>query len=136
MSVNSCRAKSGRPLPKVLNNRITMFTKLQLRLRRKHRIRARVSGTQERPRMSVYRSLRGMYVQLIDDEQGKTLAAASLKEVKEKLSVVGAQKLGKLIAEKAKKAKIESVVFDRSGYKYHGRVKALADAAREGGLAF
>jgi len=136
MSVNLCREKSVRPLPKVLNNFITMFTKLQLRLRRKHRIRARVSGTQERPRMSVHRSLRSMYVQLIDDEQGKTLVAASLKEVKEKLTVVGAQKLGKLIAEKAKKAKIESVVFDRSGYKYHGRVKALADAARDGGLVF
>ena len=86
--------------------------------------------------MSVHRSLRSMYVQLIDDAQGKTLAAASLREVKGKLTVAGAQKLGKLIAKKAKKAKIESVVFDRSGYKYHGRVKALADAARDGGLVF
>lgn len=86
--------------------------------------------------MSVHRSLRGMYVQLIDDAAGKTLVAASLKELKAKLTVDGAQKLGTLIAEKAKKAKISSIVFDRSGYKYHGRVKALADAARKAGLEF
>ena len=84
----------------------------------------------------MHRSLRGMYVQLIDDVAGKTLAAASLKEAKGKHTVEGAGKLGKLIAEKAKKEKISSIVFDRAGYKYHGRVKALADAAREGGLQF
>lgn len=110
--------------------------KLQLRLRRKKRIRAKVTGTAERPRLSVHRSLRSLSVQLIDDDAGKTIAAASLKEAKGKHTVEGASKLGKLIAEKAKKVKIEAVVFDRSGYKYHGRVKALADAAREGGLRF
>lgn len=86
--------------------------------------------------MSVYRSLRGMYVQLIDDAAGKTLVSASLKEINATLTTEGATKLGKLIADKAKKAKIGTVIFDRSGYKYHGRVKALADAAREGGLEF
>lgn len=113
-----------------------VLQKLHLRLRRKIRIRAKVTGTAERPRLSVHRSLRGMYVQLVDDDAGKTIVAASLKEVKGKPTVEGAGKLGKLIAEKAKKAKIESIVFDRSGYKYHGRVKALAEAAREGGLVF
>ncbi|HLC76225.1 MAG TPA: 50S ribosomal protein L18 [Candidatus Peribacterales bacterium] len=113
-----------------------MLPKLQHRLRRKRRIRSRIHGTLERPRMSVYRSLRGMYVQLIDDAAGKTLVSASLKEINATLTTEGATKLGKLIADKAKKAKIGTVIFDRSGYKYHGRVKALADAAREGGLEF
>jgi len=111
-------------------------TKLQHWLRRKNRVRARIQGTAQRPRLSVHRSLRGMYVQLVDDDAGRTIVAASLKEAKAKATVEGATKLGKLIAEKAKTAKIEAIVFDRSGYKYHGRVKALADAAREGGLAF
>jgi len=110
--------------------------KVQNRLRRKNRVRAKVSGTAERPRLSVNRSLVGMSVQLIDDATGKTLVAASLKEAKGKANVEGAGKLGKLIATKAKKKKIETIVFDRSGYKYHGRVKALADAARESGLVF
>ena len=110
--------------------------KIQNRLSRKRRVRGKISGSAGRPRMSVFRSLRGMTVQLIDDDAGTTLAAASLKEVKAKRTVEGAAKLGKLIADKAKKKKIEKVVFDRSGYKYHGRVKALADAAREGGLKF
>lgn len=113
-----------------------VLQKLQLRLRRKARIRAKVTGTADRPRLSVHRSLRGMYAQLIDDDAGKTIVAASLKEAKAKPTVEGASQLGTLIALKAKKAKIAAVVFDRSGYKYHGRVKALADAAREGGLAF
>lgn len=111
-------------------------SKVQNRLRRKRRVRAKVHGTADRPRMSVFRSLSGMQVQLIDDEAGKTVAAASSKEAKVKSTVEGAAKLGKLIADKARKKKIEKVVFDRAGYKYHGRVKALADAAREGGLAF
>ena len=99
-------------------------------------MRAKVHGTTDRPRMSVFRSLSGMQVQLIDDEAGKTVVAASSKEAKAKLTVEGAKKLGELVASKAKKKKIEKVVFDRAGYKYHGRVKALADAAREGGLVF
>jgi len=110
--------------------------KIQNRLSRKKRIRARIRGTAERPRMSVYRSLRNLSVQLIDDDAGKTIAAASLKDVKSKLNTDGAEKLGKEIAKLAKSKKIGKVVFDRSGYKYHGRIKALADAAREGGLVF
>ena len=110
--------------------------KIQNRLARKRRIRARIHGSAERPRLSVHRSMSGISVQLIDDAAGKTLAAASGKEVKAKGNIEGACKVGKLIAEKAKKAKIEKAVFDRSGYKYHGCVKALADAAREGGLKF
>lgn len=109
---------------------------LHHRLARKRRIRARVRGSQDRPRLSVYRSLTNIYAQVIDDEAGRTLVAGSLKEAKGKLSVDGAKKLGTLIAKKAKEKKIEKVVFDRNAYKYHGRVKALADAAREGGLQF
>ena len=110
--------------------------KLQARLARKRRIRARVHGTFERPRFNVYRSLRGMYAQIIDDDAGKTIVGSTLKEAKAKLTIEGAKKLGALIAKKAKEKKIEKVVFDRNAYKYHGRVKALADGAREGGLQF
>ncbi len=110
--------------------------KTQLRQARKRRIRSRVRGTAARPRMTVYRSLHILSVQLVDDESGKTLAAASTKEAKAKLTKDGAKKVGVLIAKKAKDAKITSVVFDRNAYKYHGRVQAMADAAREGGLQF
>jgi large subunit ribosomal protein L18 len=110
--------------------------KIQDRQRRKRRIRARVSGTGDCPRLTVQRTLLQIAVQIIDDETGKTLAAASTKEVKAKPNTEGAKKLGELIAKKAKDAKISKIVFDRSGNKYHGRVKALADAAREGGLKF
>ncbi len=110
--------------------------KLQSRQSRKRRIRARVRGSAERPRLSVYRSLTNLYAQVIDDASGRTLVAGSLKEVKGKLSIEGAKQLGTLVAKKAKEKKIEKVVFDRNAYKYHGRVKALADAAREGGLQF
>lgn len=108
----------------------------QNRLRRKVRVRAKLHGTAARPRMSVYRSLVGMTVQLIDDDAGVTLAAASTKEAKAKGNKEGAAQLGTLIAEKAKKAKIETVLFDRNGFAYHGRVQALADAARDAGLNF
>lgn len=110
--------------------------KIQDRLNRKRRIRARISGTAARPRLTVYRSLRGIYAQVIDDEAGKTLVSASSAEAKAKMNLDGAKKVGELIAEKAKKAGVTTVVFDRNAYKFHGRVKALADAAREGGLAF
>lgn len=110
--------------------------KLQDRLQRKRRIRARVIGTSERPRLTVYRSLTQLRVQVVDDSAGKTLASASSKEAKAKMNLDGAKKVGELIAEKAKKAGITSIVFDRNAYKYHGRIKALADAAREGGLQF
>ncbi|MDR0363444.1 MAG: 50S ribosomal protein L18 [Bacteroidales bacterium] len=110
------------------------------RNRIKRRIRKRLSGTAERPRMSVFRSNKEIYVQFIDDLNSKTLAAASsksesMKEVKGTKMEIAAQ-VGKLAAEAAKSAGISTVVFDRNGYLYHGRVKALADAAREGGLKF
>ena len=110
--------------------------KIQRRLQRKRRIRAKVLGTSARPRMTVYRSLTRLSVQLIDDGAGKTLAAAYSPEAKAKHTKDGATKLGALIAKKAKDAGIKTVVFDRNGYAYHGRLKALADAAREGGLTF
>jgi large subunit ribosomal protein L18 len=104
---------------------------------RHNRIRAKVSGTKEVPRLNVYRSLTNIYAQLIDDEAGKTLAAASSKEIKSKANKSEiASAVGKLIAEKAVKAGITKVVFDRGGYQYHGRVKNLAEAARAAGLKF
>ena len=111
-------------------------SKLSHRLSRKRRIRAKIRGTSERPRMSVYLSLRRLTVQLINDDAGRTVLAASTTEAKAKMSKDGAKKLGELIAKKAKEAKIGTVVFDRSGYRYHGRIKELAEAARAGGLQF
>lgn len=107
------------------------------RLKRKRRVRAKVFGSAQRPRLTVFKSLKEMYCQVIDDAQGKTLVAANIKEItKAKNTVEGAKELGKLIAKKCKEAKIATVVFDRSGYQYHGKVKALAEGAREGGLMF
>ena len=108
------------------------------RERRHQRVRGKVGGTAERPRLAVFRSNRGIEAQLIDDLEGKTLAAASwlnLKSFKGSKTEQAAE-VGKLLAQNAKKANVETVVFDRGGYLYHGRVKALADAAREGGLKF
>lgn len=110
------------------------------RSRRRTGIRKRVIGTPERPRLAVYRSLRHMYVQVIDDMNGRTLCAASTQDKGVDTTAAGnaeaAATVGKAIAERAKAAGISSVVFDRGGFRYHGRVKALADAAREGGLEF
>lgn len=106
------------------------------RLSRKKRIRARIQGTSQRPRLTVHRSLTQIRAQVVDDSTGKTLAAASTKEAKAKMTVEGAKKVGELLAKKAKDAGVTSVVFDRNAYKYHGRVKALAEGAREGGLQF
>lgn len=120
--------------------RRTTSPKQVIRFKRKKRIRARVEGSQERPRLSVFRSNKHLYVQLVDDIKGHTLVAASTleEELKDKLggSVEGAKTLGNLVAKRALAKKIAEVVFDRSGYLYHGRIKALADAAREGGLKF
>lgn len=106
----------------------------------KARIRSRISGTAERPRMSVFRSNKEIYVQLVDDLSGSTLVAASSKEkglADEKGPKIDiSKKVGKLIAERAKEAGVTTVVFDRNGYLYHGRVKALAEGAREEGLQF
>lgn len=116
------------------------LTKQERRLRIKRRIRKSVSGTAERPRMSVFRSNKQISVQLIDDLSGKTLVATSslIKEIAEKTVTKNeqAELVGQAIAEKAAAAGITSVVFDRNGYLYHGRVKSLADAARKGGLKF
>jgi large subunit ribosomal protein L18 len=113
------------------------FNKVARRLKIRHGIRQKVSGTKERPRLCVYKSNRGIYAQIIDDTAGHTLIAASSKEIgKKSITIESAKEVGKKLAEKAKGSGIENVVFDRSGYLYHGRVKALADGAREGGLKF
>jgi large subunit ribosomal protein L18 len=113
----------------------------RLRARRRIRIRKKVAGTSERPRLAVFRSNRYIYAQLIDDATGRTLAAASSLEAPVKKGGAtcdrgAAGRVGELLAQRAKKAKIAQAVFDRGGYRYHGRVAALADAARAGGLEF
>jgi large subunit ribosomal protein L18 len=109
------------------------------RNRRRARVRRKLRGTSERPRLSVYRSNRYIYAQVIDDTEGTTLATASSQEPElrsDRLNVETAAKVGALVADRAKEAGVSTVVFDRGGYKYHGRLKALADAAREAGLEF
>ena len=118
---------------------MTTLTKPEARARRHRRVRGKVSGTAERPRLVVFRSNRGIEAQLVNDLEGRTLAAASWLNLKKSFKgnkTEQAAEVGKLLASNAKKAGIERVVFDRGGYLYHGRVKALADAAREGGLSF
>lgn len=110
--------------------------KEQRRLKIKFRIRKNVNGTAERPRLSVFRSNKQIYAQVINDLEGRTLASASSIGMEKMPKIEQAKKVGALVAEKAKAAGIEKVVFDRNGYLYHGRVQALADAAREGGLNF
>ena len=113
------------------------LTTVQKRIRIKNRVRGKISGTQAVPRLSVYKSNKEIYAQLIDDKEGKTLASASSRELSEKGTKVEiSAAVGKKIAEKAIAAGIEKIVFDRNGFVYHGRVKALADGAREGGLKF
>jgi len=111
----------------------------QARARRHRRVRGRLSGTAERPRLVVFRSNRGISAQLVDDLEGRSLAAASWVQLKKSFKgnkTEQASEVGKVLAANAKKAGVESVVFDRAGYLYHGRVKALAEGAREGGLRF
>jgi large subunit ribosomal protein L18 len=113
------------------------LTTREARQRRHRRVRGRVTGTAERPRLVVFRSNRGIEAQLVDDIAGRTLAAASwlqLKKSSKRTKSEQAVEVGKLLAQNAKKAGVEQAVFDRAGYLYHGRVKALAEAAREGGL--
>jgi len=116
--------------------------KVRSRERRHRRVRKKVTGTSERPRLNVYRSLSNIYAQVIDDYRGHTLVSASTldSEIKEELSrgsnVDAARRVGEVLARRAKEKGIERVVFDRGGFKYHGRIKALADGAREGGLDF
>jgi large subunit ribosomal protein L18 len=118
----------------------TNIRKQELRLRRKAHIRKKVEGSQERPRLSVYRSLNHIYAQVIDDTTGKTLAAAStlspeIKDAKGKKKEQ-AKEVGKLVAKKCQEAKVAAVVFDRNGFMYHGRIAAVAEGARVGGLKF
>ena len=115
---------------------MAVLTKPQKRQRRRRRVRAKVRGTAERPRLSVYRSNRGVFVQLIDDDAGRTVASVSWTEpdLRQLGSMEQAKRAGGLLAERAKAAGIEVCVFDRGGYRYHGRVAAIADGAREGGL--
>lgn len=113
-----------------------MISKIQRRNKIKTRIRGKISGTAARPRMTVFRSNKQIYVQLIDDLEGKTLVATSSKGIEEGTKIEIAAKVGQAIAEKAIAAGITEVVFDRNGYLFHGRVKSLADAARQGGLKF
>jgi large subunit ribosomal protein L18 len=118
---------------------MSVVTTRQARERRHRRIRGKVAGTAERPRLAVFRSNKGVFAQLIDDESGRTIAGASWLGLKKSFKgnkTEQAAEVGKALADVAKKAGIESVVFDRGGYLYHGRVKALADGAREGGLKF
>ena len=113
-----------------------MTSKIDRRNKIKARIRGRISGTAQRPRMTVFRSNKQIYVQLVDDLKGATLASASSKNITEGTNIELAAAVGKQIAQKALEAGITEVVFDRNGYLFHGRVKSLADAAREGGLKF
>ena len=115
---------------------MTLSTKPQQRLRRRRRVRAKVRGTAERPRLSVFRSNRGIGAQLVDDVAGHTLAAVNWTEsdLKGLASMDQAKRAGELLAQRAKEAGVEGAVFDRGGYRYHGRVKALAEGARESGL--
>src|SRR5438094_71772 len=122
--------------------RMRLEDKERLRKKRHRRVRYKINGTAERPRLNVSRSLQHIYAQLIDDTTGRTLAAASTLDaslrgnLEKSGNVEAAKAVGKLIAERGKEKGVTSVVFDRGGYKYHGRVQALADAAREGGLQF
>ena len=113
--------------------------KLKTRMRIKRRIRGKISGTAQRPRLTVFRSNKQIYAQVVDDLSGKTLASASSRTIKEAGGVAKTEQaklVGAKVAEAAKAVGVENVVFDRNGYLYHGRVKSLADAAREGGLQF
>jgi large subunit ribosomal protein L18 len=116
---------------------VTLATKPQQRLRRRRRVRAKVRGTAERPRISVFRSNRGISAQLVDDERGRTLAAVTWTEgdLRGLARMEQATRAGALLAERAAAAGVQRAVFDRGGYRYHGRVKALAEGAREAGLA-
>jgi large subunit ribosomal protein L18 len=115
---------------------MTVVTKSQARLKRRRRVRAKITGTPDRPRISVFRSNRGIHAQLVDDLAGATLAAVSWTEsdLRSLKPMEQATRAGELLAERAKAAGVENAVFDRGGYRYHGRVKAFADGVREGGL--
>jgi large subunit ribosomal protein L18 len=117
---------------------MTVLTKQQQRLRRRRRVRAKARGSADRPRLSVYRSNRGVFAQLIDDDSGRTVAAVNWTEpdLRGLSRIEQAKRAGETLAKRASEAGVEACVFDRGGYRYHGRVRALAEGAREGGLRF
>jgi large subunit ribosomal protein L18 len=117
---------------------VTVQTKPQRRLRRRRRVRSKIRGSAERPRLSLFRSNRGVFAQLIDDDAARTIAAVSWTEaeLRELDPMEQAKRAGEILAGRAKEAGVEACVFDRGGYRYHGRVRALAEGAREGGLTF
>jgi large subunit ribosomal protein L18 len=117
---------------------MTVQTKPQRRFKRRRRVRAKIRGTAERPRLSVFRSNRGVFAQLIDDDAARTVASVSWTEpeLRELGAMKQAKRVGEILAARAKEAGVETCVFDRGGYQYHGRVQALAEGAREGGLSF
>lgn len=136
MSIVNCCARAQYHLSLV--NCQKVLKKQQKRKTRHKRVRAKIFGNSKVPRLCIFRSAKHIYVQIIDDEKGKTLVSARDLEIKKKKckKVDISREVGKVIAEKAKEKKLKKVVFDRGGYKYHGRVKALAEGAREGGLKF
>ena len=118
---------------------MSALTTREARLRRHRRVRGKVAGTAERPRLAVFRSNKGIYASVVDDGAGRTVASATWMQLPKSFKgnkTEQAAEVGKLVAEKAKAAGVDAVIFDRGGYLYHGRVKALADGAREGGLSF
>jgi large subunit ribosomal protein L18 len=117
---------------------VTVKTKPAIRLRRRRRVRAKIRGSAERPRISVFRSNKGIFAQLIDDDAGRTLTAVNWieAELRDLQPMDQAKRAGALLAERAQAAGVQTAVFDRGGYQYHGRVRALAEGAREGGLTF
>ena len=117
---------------------MSVTTSERRRLKRRRRVRAKVAGTAERPRVSIFRSNRGLFAQLIDDERGHTIASVQWTEpdLRDLKPAEQAQRAGAVLAERAKAVGVDTVVFDRGGYRYHGRVKALAEGAREAGLSF
>jgi large subunit ribosomal protein L18 len=117
---------------------MAVLTKPQRRLRRRRRVRAKIRGTAERPRLSVFRSNRGVFAQLVDDDAARTIAGVAWTEpeLRSLSRMEQAKRAGEVLAQRAKGAGVETCVFDRGGYRYHGRVKALAEGAREGGLSF
>ena len=136
--MNRTESQGGSAIRKEEKKMIPQRKRNAIRQRIHDRIRAKMQGTPERPRLNVYRSLNHIYVQVIDDTQGATLVSASTVSSKIKTggNVAAAKEVGKLVAERAQEKGIKKVVFDRGGYLYHGRIKALADAAREAGLEF
>jgi large subunit ribosomal protein L18 len=117
---------------------MTVLTKPQKRLRRRRRVRAKIRGSSERPRLSVFRSNRGVFAQLIDDDAGRTIAAVAWTEdeLRKLKPTEQAKRAGEMLAERAKAAGVDTCVFDRGGYQFHGRIRALAEGARAGGLSF